>query len=344
MTNAAFIVIGTFVSFKQFMIFAAVARHRNVTRASKELHLSQPGVSQQLKLLERDFGVKLLKRNGRGVDLTDAGWTFLNKITPILSQVEDLNRTFGAITLAPKVESLTVGGSYSTSATLLPSMLATFKKNHPRVDLALRTGNRRQIEQMLIASEIEVALVAGHPPSDRVIAEPFRRYKMTAIITKNHPLAKKSSVSALELAGMPLVIRGSPNRKSTTEDLLMGGPLHGVELNIALRCESPDAIKAAVRAGIGIGILYEDAVKAEINKGEFKIVKLSDLNLEGESWIVYRRDEGLMPAAVEFLRLLRAWRDKDHKSRTTAVSLRGRKNIYSGALFGRHRPDKTPQA
>jgi DNA-binding transcriptional LysR family regulator len=99
------------VIFKQFMIFAAVAKHRNVTRASEELRISQPGVSQQLKLLEQNFGVKLFKRGGRGVDLTDAGRLFLDKITPIMSQVENLNKTFGPRSLAPKIHSLVVGGT-----------------------------------------------------------------------------------------------------------------------------------------------------------------------------------------------------------------------------------------
>ncbi|HEY2988940.1 MAG TPA: LysR substrate-binding domain-containing protein, partial [Candidatus Binatia bacterium] len=188
---------------------------------------------------------------------------------------------------------------------------------------------RRLIERLLLASEIEVGLVAGHPPSDLVVAEPYGKYKMVAIAPKNHPLAKKSAVTASELAGMPLVIRGDPSRKSTTENLLTGGLVQGLKLNIAIRCESPEAVKIAVREGMGIGILYEDAVKAEIKKGRFKILKLSDLNLEGESWIVYRRDKPLSPLAREFVRLLWERRHKDRRTSAT-VRYRKKKNVAHG--------------
>jgi len=332
------------LTIKQFEIFAVVARHRNVTRASEELHLSQPGVSQQLKLLERDVGVKLLKRNGRGVDLTDAGCILLNKIAPILSQVEDLNRTFGATVLAPKVESLAVGGTYSTSAALLPTILASFKKTHPRVELTLRTGTRRTVEHLLLASEIEVAVVAGNLRSDRLVTEPYGRYRLVAIVAKNHPLAKRKKISTVELAGMPLVIGGGLSQKSTAENLLTRARAQGLKLNVAMRCDSPEAIKIAVRERLGVGILYEDAVKTETKKGEFNIIELSDMRLEGESWIVYRKDEALSSVAADFLRLLRNWRDKDHRNLLFGVSAKGKTVFYPGALFGRHPSGKTPQA
>jgi DNA-binding transcriptional LysR family regulator len=332
------------VIFKQFMIFAAVAKHRNVTRASEELRISQPGVSQQLKLLEQNFGVKLFKRGGRGVDLTDAGRLFLDKITPIMSQVQDLNKTFSPRILAPKIQSLVVGGTYSTSTSLLPSLLALFKKRHPRVDLGLRTGDRRAVERLLLSSEIELAVMAGNPRSDRLIAEPYGRYRLVAIVTKNHPLAKKKKVSTRELAGMPLVIQGGLSQKSTAENLLTGGQIEGFRPNIAMRCDSPEAIKIAVREGIGIGILYEDAVKREIKKGKFKILKFSDLRLEGESSIVYRRDKALSTVAVDFLRLLRDWRKRDQRSVLTGALLKDKKVFYGGALFGHPHSDETPPA
>ena len=332
------------MTIKQFEIFAAVARHRNVTRASEELRLSQPGVSQQLKLLEQSFGVKLLKRNGRGVDLTDTGFIFLNKITPILSQVEDLNRTFGATVLTPKVESLAVGGTYGAAATLLPSILAVFKKTHPLIELALRTGTRRTVEHLLLASEIEVAVVAGNLRSDRLVTEPYGRYRLVAIVTKNHPLAKRRKISTLELAGLPLVMGGGVNQKSAAENFLSRAQSHGLKLNVAMRCESPEAIKIAVREGLGIGLLYADAVKSESKKREFAIIELSDLTIEGETWIVYRRDEALSKAAAAFLRLLRDWRDKDHRNLLAGLSVKEKKVFYPGALFDRHPSDETPQA
>ena len=335
----------TFVVFKQLMIFAAVAKHRNVTRASQELHISQPGVSQQLKLLETNYGVKFFKRGGRGVELTDAGWLFLNKITPILTQVDELNRSFDSELLAPNVNSLAVGGTYSTSALVLPSLLGVFRKSHSRVGLTLRTGNRQFVESLLLASEIEIALVTGYPRSPQLIAEPYRRVRFVAVVAKNHPLARKRKMTLQELAKTPLVIRGGRNLRSTTESLLREIQKQGLRVNIVMRCEAPEAVKTAVAKRIGMGILSEDTVKAEIKKGDFKIVKLSDLKLEGESWIVYHRDKPLSPVALQFLRLLREWRDKDR--RTSLATRYGKKNKASfarPALWRLPHSDETPSA
>ena len=308
--------------FKQFMIFAAVARHRNLTRASQELRISQPGVSQQLKLLEGNYGIKLFKRSGRGVELTDAGRLFLSKITPILGQVDELNRSFDSKLPAPQAESLAVGGTHSTSAFLLPSLLAVFKKSRPEVGLTLRTGGRDAVERLVLTSEVELALVTGYPRFPQLDAERYRRERLVVFAAKNHPLARKRNITLRELGRVPLVIRGGKNLSSATESILRQNENQGLQLNIALRCESPESVKAAVREGIGVGILFEDAVTAEIRKNEFKALKVKDVKLEGESWIIYRRDKPLSSLAQEFLALLRKRRDKEQGSALVAGSFK----------------------
>ena len=306
--------------FKQFMIFAAVARHRNLTRASQELRISQPGVSQQLKLLEGNYGVKFFKRSGRGVELTEEGRFFLTKITPILNQVDDLNRSFDAKLLAPTAE-LIVGGTYSMTALVLPSLLGIFGKSHPQAGLTLRTGNRRLVERLLLTSEIELALVTGHPQSAQIIAEPYRREKFVAVAANSHPLARKRKITLRDLADTPLVVRGGKNLTSTSESLLREVEKQGLRLNIVMRCESPEAVKTAVRNGIGLGILHADTVQSEIKKGDLKVLKLSDLMLEGESWLIYRRDRPLSALAQAFLTLLRKSRDQGQGSLPASDSL-----------------------
>src|SRR3970040_1417586 len=133
----------------RFKVFAAAARYRSVTRAAEELHITQPAVTKQLKALERDYNANLYRRNGRGIELTEAGQVFLGKVKTILRNYDSLTETSKSNGSAAKVETLTVGGSYSPSAVLLPSLLAHFKKSHPQVDLNLRTDNRRNIERLI---------------------------------------------------------------------------------------------------------------------------------------------------------------------------------------------------
>src|SRR3990172_7250962 len=129
-------------------MFAMVARLRNLTHASAELNISQPALTQQLKTLEKEYELKLYKKGGKGVELTEAGKILLKYVQRILKQHEKVKRRLSATIARNRAHSLTVGGSYSPSAVLLPSLLARFKKSHPQVELKLRTDNRPNIERL----------------------------------------------------------------------------------------------------------------------------------------------------------------------------------------------------
>jgi DNA-binding transcriptional LysR family regulator len=105
----------------RFKVFAAAARYGSVTRASEELCITQPAVTKQLKALERDYNTNLYRRNGRGIELTEAGQVFLGKVRTILRNYDSLTQTSKANGSAARVETLTIGGTYSPSASLLPS-------------------------------------------------------------------------------------------------------------------------------------------------------------------------------------------------------------------------------
>ena len=146
------------MSLNQFMVFAAVAKHRSVSRGAEELYISQPSVTQQLKLLEENYNVKLYKRSGRGIELTEAGRVFLRGVNAMLKQHEKLKQTLNTTFPAIKADSFTVGGTYSPSLSLLPSLLVIFKKRHPQRQLTLRIDNWQNIERLVLKSEVDIAV------------------------------------------------------------------------------------------------------------------------------------------------------------------------------------------
>jgi LysR family transcriptional regulator, transcriptional activator of the cysJI operon len=298
------------MTLKQFMIFAAVARHRNVTRASQELHISQPSVSQHLKLLEEGYKVKLFQKSNRGIVLTGPGNLFLNKITPILTLVDELERVFANGSKDSQVDSLVIGGTYGPAALLLPLLMGIFKRSYPHVELMLRSANRPYMERLVLSSEVDIALVTGRPTSSNLIVEPYRKEKLIAFVARNHPLASKRELSLSDFARVPLVIHGRKNSSNTVVSILQDLKRKGVEPVVAVRSESPDAVKTAVREKIGMGILYQDVLRRDLGRGEFISVKLSGLKLEAESFVIWHSDKPLSSAALGFLRLLRWWRTK----------------------------------
>jgi DNA-binding transcriptional LysR family regulator len=293
------------VTLDHFHVFAIVAKHRNVSRASEELHISQPAVTTQLKLLGENYHVKLYKRGGAGIELTDAGRIFLKYAKTTLKQHEKLKQKLSAAASGTTVESLTVGGSHSPSMSLLLSLLTIFKRRHPRVQVNLRTNNRTTIERQVENSEVEIAVVNKSPRSRFLLAEPYLDEPLVAFISKKHPLARKSRPTLKDFADIPLVVREGKGGRETSKQILKDLRKQGLNFEIGIRCESPEAVKMAVRSNLGAGILFKNTVEPEIRKGDFKPIRLPGLRLVGKTFIIYHKHRPLSSSAHEFLNLLR---------------------------------------
>ncbi|MBI4528022.1 MAG: LysR family transcriptional regulator [Deltaproteobacteria bacterium] len=302
------------MTFHQLRIFLVVAKHLNFRAAAEELHISQPSVFKQVSALEEEFGIEFHSKVGRSIELTKEGRLFLKDAETILVLSEGLKKKFSGGTYpSGGTSGLIVGGSYNPSTTLLPSVLAFFERTHPQVELTLRTDTKRAVERLLLDGEVDVAVVNNPPRSPDLIMEPVRRQKLVAFAPADRPLARKKELTVSDLATTPLVIRGErAGGMSATEEILQEIENHGVKPKIAMRCESPEAVKVAVRKYMGLGLLFEGLVTHDAERGDFKILKIKGLNLFGQSFILYRKQRPLSPNAQAFLKILRRWRDKRH--------------------------------
>ena len=282
----------------QLRIFESVARHLNVTRASHELHMSQPAVSQQIKLLEEECASRLVVRNGQGVDLTERGRAFLDAIRPIVAQVGDVENAFKAKPDDKKSGLLTVGGSRSHSVTVLPEILRDFKQNHPWVQFSLESNDSGTMEQRVLSADVEIAIV-NHPSlSDQIASEPYKEMGIVAFTLAGSPLVGKK-ITLTELFQIPLVVR---RRSSTLKELLK----QGYRPNIAVQCDISETVKAAVKRELGVGILYRETVEADLKSGNFKILHVPELEkIRTKSFIIYNKSKPLSAVARDFLHSLR---------------------------------------
>jgi DNA-binding transcriptional LysR family regulator len=296
------------ITLNQFWFFAAVAKHLNVTKASEELHVSQPSISFQLKQLEEHYGSKLYRRLSKGVEITEAGWLFLRNITPILEQVAKLEGGFKPPAPKSAREILRVGGTYSASAELLPSLLADFRHRHPTAELEMRTRTSDELERMLLNSGLDLAVTVRAVRSAELTCESLRHEKVAMFVRADHRLAKTNNLKPADVLVEPLITRGGRGASGVVDKALNQIRDQGLEFKVAMYCDGPTEIKAAVRQKMGVGIVFEDALKAEIASGEFTILQVCGLELEGESFIVYSKKRPSSPLAQEFLELLRCAR------------------------------------
>jgi LysR family transcriptional regulator, low CO2-responsive transcriptional regulator len=287
----------------QLRVFLAVARHSSITKASHELHISEPSVHQQVKSLQMNFSRSLYHKVGRGIEITSDGRAFSTKASEILRKADELERHFGQTLTARRPRNLAVGGSHVLSASILAPIVATFESRHSDVQVEFKTKSSQFVERLVWADKIDLGLVTNATPSSLLIMEPFRYEEMVAIISRRHALSRKRQLTMAELAQVPLIIR--TRRKSSSNQILEEIEQHGLELNVVMKCDSAQAVKVAVTRGLGIGFLYRSHVEQEIRTGELKVLNVTGLRKHVQSFIIYKAGRPLSPAAQECLELLR---------------------------------------
>jgi DNA-binding transcriptional LysR family regulator len=283
------------VTLHQLRIFDSVARHLNVTNASAELHMSQPAVTHQLKLLEREYGTQFYRKTGQGIALTESGRAFVAAARPILKDIANLETQFQR-----RVDTrvLTIGGTHSLCISVLPEAIMEFKQTHPGTQFTLETDDSRVIEHQVLSGSVDVALVTHPSYKPGLSVEPYRELEVIAFAPASSPLRGKQ-VTLSALAQFPLVIR---KESKILKELIS----LGYKPTVAVACKSSGAVHAAVQKGMGIGILQGDSVKSAIEDGALIKLNVPELKkIALRSFIVFSQEKPLDAIAEEFLELLR---------------------------------------
>lgn len=229
--------------------FHAVATEGSFSKAARALNVGQPTLSSQVKALEAGYGVRLFDRRGRGVQLTDLGRSLAevtNRLTSLQEEAEAL--LSGAENLAHGT--LTVGADSPGDAM---DLLAGLRARHPGLGLRITMGNMESVLADLRDYRVDTALLSNVPIDNQLHAVPFRRAPLVLVARRDHALAGRERVNMMDLAGHPMVLR---ERRSVTRDLFERAATRaGLALNNVLEVESREAVRAAVIAGLGAGVV-----------------------------------------------------------------------------------------
>lgn len=306
---------------QQLATFAAVAKHHSLTKASAELGTSQPTVSRSLRLFQEQCGARLIQRESKGVSLTAAGQAILRRIQPILDQMVALQSELTPAAAKKAGQVLKVGGTFSASTRLLPELLARMRQRYPGAQLEIRTRISDQLERLVARSTMDLAVIARVASSPELICEPFLVEKLALFVLADHPLAKQRNLTLADILAEPLVLRGGHGAAGATDRQVEALRASGATVKIAIYCDEPTAIKAAVRQRMGVGVVLAATIQAEVASGEFKILNPPSLDLVGQSYIVYPKNRPLSPMAQAFLRMLRAERARGSLAKKSYASV-----------------------
>jgi DNA-binding transcriptional LysR family regulator len=291
------------VTLRQLRVFTAVAQHRSFTRAARELHLTQPAVSQQLKLLEQQVEMPLFETVGRALYLTAAG----EELLKYALQVTELLRSAGESLAA--MRGLKRGvlklAAVSTAKYFAPSLLSAFTVDYPQVAIKFTVGNREEIIQQL-ADNVTDLVIMGRPPRElQTIAAPFAKHPLVIIAAPDHPLAgTRRKIPLARLAHEKFVIRepGSGTRASMEHVFRE----HGVPIDVTMEVSSNETIKQAVMAGMGISFISRHTVNLELASGKLVTLNVTGMPLVRDWYVIHMRDKRLSPITVAFRSFLLA--------------------------------------
>ena len=270
------------LTLRQLQVFESTARHLSLSRAAEELHLSQPGVSMQLKKLAEAVGHPLLDQASKRVKLTEQGHELVATAREILGAVKRYE-----ISLVAR-QGLSGGNlrivAITTAAYFVPHLLGEFSKLNPGVKVSFRVTNREQVLASL-ASGLEDLYILGQPPEGlAVTAIPFLENPLVVLAAPDHPLAHKKAIPLARLAEEPWLLRepGSGTRKAV-ERLFTD---HGLRLTTRMELGSNEAIKQAVLAGLGISVVSRHTLTLHA-PGQFAILDAVGFPILRQWYAVY---------------------------------------------------------
>jgi len=268
-------------------VFCTVAETKSFSKASSIIHLTQPAVSLQVQALEEIYETKLFDRSNNTVTLTPAGRVLYKYAKDILTLYANVSRDIGGLTGLVK-GSLTVGASSTVANYVLPSVVADFRRTHPKTRINLLVGNSKKVVEMLNAGTIDVGLIEGEVSRQKIVTERFLEDELVLIMPPSHAWAGRQDIPVSDLAAEPFIIRedGSGTRQMIEKHLAKHG-LTPQNMNISLILGSTEAIKGAVEQGMGISMLSQWAVKKEIETGTLAKGRFQDLKVSRHFSIVH---------------------------------------------------------
>jgi DNA-binding transcriptional LysR family regulator len=299
-------------------VFRIVARHLNFSRAAEELFLTQPAVTQQIKALEDELGVSLFDRGGARIQLTPGG----HALVPFADQMKTLSDEAVRAVAAAYGEQggeLALGASQTIAQYLLPALIATFRKSHPRVRVTAISGNTDAMLAALLAGRVQLALIEGPEQRKDLHIEPFMEDEMVLVVPAAHHWAAQH-VSADMFRHEPLLMReyGSGSRR-VVEHALSAHGLRAKDLHVSMEFDSTEGLLSAVEAGLGVTFVSRWAVRNQLALGTLKLAHLTGLKLTRRFSLA--RPSGPEPGGnVEAFRTLLLSHPPDQTLRPTPTS------------------------
>ncbi|GAA0330259.1 LysR family transcriptional regulator [Bacillus carboniphilus] len=285
---------------KQLHYFCTIAKEGQITRAAKKLHMAQPPLSQQLKQLEVELGVKLMERQGRNMELTSAGEILYKKATRLLAELEDTKSEVKET--GDGLRGILSIGSVKTCFSYLPEKIRYFRETYPNVTFHLREGDTYFVSELLRNRVIEVAVIRLPLDTDdfSMIQLPSEPYVAVIPQKWEHQFRNTTSIEMKELQNLPLLLLHRINGTGQYEMILDECKRHGFKPHVV--CECPDAamLLSLVDAGVGATLVPKSTLLS-LHTTNTVTLELQNSKIQSESAVIWLKDRYLSKSAQHFI-------------------------------------------
>ena len=288
---------------RRLQVFHTVARLLSFTKAAETLHMTQPAVTFQVRQLEEYFNTRLFDRTHNRISLTEAGarvYQYSDKIFELYGEMENAVREMtGEIS-----GSLTIGASTTIAEYMLPALLGDFRAKYPEVSIHLKVSNTDGIVSMVENNTIDLGVVEAPVSNKNLVVDECRRDNLVAIVPPGHPKADLDTITMEELLEYPFICReeGSGTREVIADYMTQCQ----TSMEVAMELGSPEAVKGAVEAGMGISVVSNATIQKELRLGTLVAIDLEP-PLERPFSFVHQKQKFRVRVMEELLEFARAY-------------------------------------
>jgi DNA-binding transcriptional LysR family regulator len=292
------------VDLRRLEIFAKVAELGSFSRAAQALSLTQPTVSEHVRALEDELGVQLLDRLGRGAAPTRVGQLLLGYAQRMLALSREARQAIDQFQGRLSGQ-LIIGGSTIPGEYVLPALIGQFKAKQADISIVLLIGDSRQVTDWVDEGRVELAVVGARPGQRTLEARELMADELVVVVPAEHAWARRATVTLAEVQAEPMVVRerGSGSRQALEHALDDAGTSLAA-FRVVGEMGSTQAIKQAVRSGVGISLISQRAVADECKAGLVTCLTIDGLAVRRAFYLLTHRDRSRSPLGVAFLTFL----------------------------------------
>ena len=264
---------------QQLKILKAIATERSFTKAAKNLYISQPAISKQIRTLEKNLDVILLEREKNKISLTENGKILLQYSERILALCEESCRALVDLKNGGR-GNLTIGASEIIGTYLIPQIITFFTQNYPQINLKVIVNSTSVLTNSVLTKKIDLAIVEGKISSKsekNLRIKTFVNEEINLIIPKSHPYIKKNKISKEDLYYLNFItLNSDSNLGKLINTILIQNQIEIKQLKIIMQFSSIEAIKTAVRLGLGVAFIPSLIIEKEVKLDLVRILKIDD--------------------------------------------------------------------